>query len=70
MDKAVTPPRPTVEVEPVDPASANSSLDITIRRGDGKVITQHRAEGSSTVQIVRDAVERVIGDRKTIEALP
>ena len=68
---ATTLPRPHVEVGPTTVEGApNGSLDVTIIRGDGKVIAKHQVAGSTPAQIVRDATEKLINDPMTAEALP
>lgn len=62
-------PRPTVEVTPTqDPSAPSGSVDVVISR-DGKA-TSHRADGSSTTEIVKDAVRKVLDDHRTAEWLP
>ena len=76
-------PRPIVTVTPSierDSAAPSGSVDIVITRADGvgkdgaplspKVLASHRADGGSVCEVVKDAVTKVIGDRRTGEALP
>ena len=64
-------PAPTVDVTPAterDPSATPGSVDVVISR-DGKG-RSYRAEGGSTVELVKDAVRKVISDAHTAEWLP
>jgi hypothetical protein len=61
-------PRPDVSVTPAgdrDPGAPQGSVDVVISR-DGKAIS-HRAEGSTTSEVVKDAVEKILNDHRSAE---
>lgn len=68
---AVDLPRPTVEVssaEGRDPNATPGSVDIVVHR-DG-VGRSYRVDGSSPTELVKGAVEKVLGDAYSAEWIP
>lgn len=64
-------PRPKVEVtraQERDSSAEAGSMDVVISR-DGKA-KSYRSVGGDVKDVVRDVVEKVIGDAKTGEWLP
>jgi hypothetical protein len=64
-------PAPTVDVTPAadrDSSAPAGSVDVVIsREGKGR---SYRTVGGSTVDVVRDAVRKVLNDPYTAEFLP
>ena len=62
-------PAPTVDVTPTTDTSAPSgSVDIVVHRdGKGK---SYRAEGGTSVELVKDAVKKVLADPYSGEWIP
>ena len=71
MLAAVDLPRPTVEVTPAsesDKSAPPGSVDIVISRDDkGRT---YRTVGGSQQEVVRDAIEKVLGDHYNAEFIP
>ncbi len=68
---APTLPRPDIAVTPAierDITAPTGSVDVVISR-DGKA-KSFRAEGGSVTEVVKDAVEKILGDAGTAEWLP
>lgn len=60
---------PTVDVTPsADTAAPSGSVDIVVHRdGKGK---SYRADGGTSVELVKDAVRKVLADPYSAEWLP
>lgn len=66
-------PRPKVEVTPArerDPSAPPGAHDVTISREGFATVKTYRTGGGVTKDVVRDAIEQIIGDRHTGEYLP
>lgn len=66
-------PRPKIEVTKAterDPEAGPGVHDIVISREGFQTVKTYRADGNTTAEVVKDAVEKILSDKRVAEDLP
>ena len=82
MKSSTVLPRPTVTVTPTkerDPSASHGSVDVVISRDNGTrpdgtarspTARSYVADGGSTSEVIKDAMQKILNDPFTAEFIP